>query len=152
MENLKIQPAAYADFPAIAVLIKEFWKFTAYDDPYDHRSALDALALALSMDLLFVLVIESEIQGFIAGVRFPLICNSNIQQVAELGYWINPEHRGRSGLRLLETLETAAISQGAKYVNMISMESSDPAVAESVYKRRGYTKAETTWIKHLRNK
>jgi hypothetical protein len=89
------------------------------------------------------------VEGFIAGILIPLLGNGNVFQVTELAYWVNPDHRGTAGYKLLVALEDQAKVLGAKYINMIALESSFPEVAVGIYERRLYRKLETTYCKEL---
>ena len=130
----------------------EFWQHTAYDDEFDPDHVLSMVKMAYDHDLLLVLEIDNCVCGFIAGVAIPLLGNGNVTQVTEMGYWINRDKRGQYGEVLIDGLEIAAENIGAVYINMISMESSHPEVAEHIYRKRGYEKIETVYCKRIGKK
>ena len=144
-----IRRATVQDYPAILVMSREFWLETAYDDPHDDEHVLFMIKMADDHDLLFVVDIDHQVEGFVAGLNIPLLGNKSVTCVTELAYWINPAARGRHGLGLIRALEKGAKAVGAKYINMIAMESSKPEVAAAIYARRGYRKVETTYSKQL---
>lgn len=128
---------------------QEFWKQTAYSDPHDDDTVLAMMKMADDQALLFVVEIHRQVEGFAAGLISPLLANQAVLQVTEIAYWINPAWRGYHGIALIEALEKGAAAIGAKYINMIAMESSHPEVAEAIYIQRGYRKFETTYCKEL---
>ena len=130
-------------------MAKRFWKLTHYDDAFDAYHVMEMVKLAAQSKLLLIHDVDDTVQGFIAGIAIPLLGNGNVVQVTELAYWINPEHRGNDGIALLVALEKAAEKVGAKYINMIAMESSAPWQAVAIYEARQYQKIETTYCKEL---
>lgn len=120
-----------------------------YSEPHDDEHVLVMVELAAEQRLLFVVDIDNQAVGFIAGIISPLLASSAAHQVTEIGLWINPAQRGRYGMALINILEKGAEAIGAKYMNMIAMESSAPEVAEAIYARRGYWKLETVYTKVL---
>lgn len=143
-----IRPAYAQELEICVSMAREFWQHTYYDDPFDDQYVYKMVELAYRHELLIVLEVHKRLCGFAAGVAIPLLGNAQVTQVTELAYWVNPESRGH-GLKLIEGFEKACRMVGAKYVNMIAMQSSSPEVAEKIYLRRGYTKIETTYCKKL---
>lgn len=148
MPVTRIRPGHPADFADVVEMSRRFWDLTIYDDPFDEDHVGKMVALTADCDLLLVVQCGYDLVGFIAGVAVPLLGNAAVLQVTEIGYWIEPDHRGR-GVELLDALERAAMLRGAKYLNMIAMESSRPELTQAIYRRRGYRKVETTWCKRL---
>lgn len=144
-----IRPATEDDFGLCLAMAEVFWKHTCYTDPFERDHVRSMIELAHDHKLLIVYDVEGTVQGFVAGLAIPLLGNASVTQVSELAYWINPAHRGNAGLALLRGLEQAAELIGAKYINMIAMESSAPDMAEAIYRSQGYYKIETTYCKEL---
>lgn len=66
---------------------------------------------------------------------------SGVRVASELFWWVEPEFRGHTGLKLLRLAEKWAVSRGAKVLQMIA-----PTVqTEQLYNRLGYTKVETSY-------
>lgn len=149
MINGSIRPAYVAEHGLVVDMSARFWELTWYEEPFDPWHVRKMVELAAANDLLLVLERAGGVHGFVAAIAQPLLGNGSCLQVTELGYWVDPEHRGH-GLGLLKGLERAALMVGAKYLNMIAMESSHPDIAEAIYRRRGYVKIESTWCKRLK--
>ena len=144
-----IRVATVKDIPAILDLAGVFWEHTVYEEPFDRAQCYHMVNLCLSQGLLAV-IDDQGIQGFVAGVKAPLIASSEASTGTELAYWVNPNVRGSGeGKKLLYFIEDLAREQGIKYWNMVSMESSNPELANALYERMGYKKVETTYQKVL---
>lgn len=66
---------------------------------------------------------------------------------AETVWWIDPAHRGRAAIAMLDAYEAWAASKGCKFAGMAGM-GDDPLVA-NLYLRRGYAVAEKHFLKAL---
>jgi len=62
-------------------------------------------------------------------------------------WWIEPEFRGRGALHMLSAYEAWAREVGCAYVGMAGL-GHDPRVGR-MYERRGYTRAETHFLKEV---
>ena len=144
-----IRRATAEDYPAIVAMSGLFWQVMPYSEPHDDDHVMVMVKLAQDQGLLFVLDIDCRVQGFIAGIKSPLLGSLEAHQVTEIAYWINPDSRGRYGMALIDALEKGAEAVGAKYINMIAMASSRPEVAEAIYTRRKYWKLETVYTKQI---
>lgn len=65
----------------------------------------------------------------------------------ETVWWIDPSHRGRAAVAMLDAYEAWAAEQGCKFAGMAGM-GEDPDVAK-LYLRRGYRVAETHFLKAI---
>lgn len=65
----------------------------------------------------------------------------------ETVWWINPAHRGRSAIAMLDAYEAWAAAKGCTFAGMAGM-GDDPDVA-ILYLRRGYHAAEKHFLKRL---
>jgi GNAT superfamily N-acetyltransferase len=63
-------------------------------------------------------------------------------------WWIDPAHRGRGAIRMLDAYEAWADDKGCHFVSMAGM-GADPDVSR-LYERRGYRVAETHYLKPLK--
>ncbi|UFZ05450.1 GNAT family N-acetyltransferase [Bradyrhizobium ontarionense] len=70
-----------------------------------------------------------------------------IWMAKETAWWIEPDHRGRSALAMLDAYEAWARGRGCIFAGMAGM-GDDPDVA-ALYRRRGYLGAETHYLKAL---
>lgn len=138
------------DLPAVVEMAREFWKHTRYDDPFDPDYVEYMTALALEHGLLAVLEINGVIEGFVAGLKAPLLACHAVLSGTEIALWVNEGGRkGRNGISLIKHIERMAKAQGVKYWNMIVMESCMPEVGATIYTRLGYKKSETSYTRIL---
>ena len=70
-----------------------------------------------------------------------------VKAATELIWWIEPTHRGRSAIAMLEAYEAWARERGCMFANMVGL-GSDPLPAR-LYERRGYIAAERHFMKTL---
>lgn len=143
-----IREATQDDIEQILIMCAHFWENTDYEEEFNAEDTRVMVQSALSQGLLAVAEVEAGVIGFVAGIKGPLMANHSVLTGTELAWWIEPEHRkGRLGIDLMLYIESLARIQGVKYWNMISMESSNPEVANRIYKRLGYIKSETSFTK-----
>ena len=62
-------------------------------------------------------------------------------------WWIDPTHRGRAAIRMLDAYDEWARKRGCAFAGMAGL-GGDPAVGR-LYERRGYLAAETHFLKRL---
>ena len=144
-----IREATEEDFPRILDMCESFWKETQFNVPFDRVHTELMVDMALDHGLLAVLDVDGVV-GFIAGIKGPLLANPDYLAGTELAWWVDPEHRkSKKGVDLMVFIEELARKQNIKYWNMVSMESSNPEVANKIYDRLGYHKSETSWTREL---
>ena len=138
------------DLPAVVEMAREFWKHTRYDEAFDADYVEYMTGLALAHGLLAILEIDGAIEGFVAGLKAPLLACHAVLNGTEIAWWVNPGARkGRNGIALMQHIEKMAKTQGVKYWNMIVMESCQPEVGAAIYERLGYKKSETSYTRIL---
>lgn len=93
-----------------------------------------------------VLEVAGEVQGVLmaASRRHEF---GPVVMAEETLWWIEPAHRGRSAIKMLDTYERWARERGCAYAGMKGM-GDDPDVAK-LYLRRGYLRAETSFLKRM---
>jgi len=145
-----IRKATEEDLPIILNMCRTFWKETRYTEEFDPDHTLAMIEMALDHGLLAVVEGNSEILGFCAAVKSPLLASREAWMATELAWWINPEHRTNGhGLELLAAMENLARDEGVKYFNVVSMQSSNPESANKLYIKTGYTLNEIVFTKEL---
>lgn len=138
------------DLDAVVQMAEEFWRHTRYDVPFDPVHVRSMAAMALDHGLLAILEIDGEAEGFVAGVKGPLLGNASVVSGTEIAWWVNPGARkGRNGIALMQHIEQMARDQGVKYWNMVYMESCMPEVVAAIYEHLGYEKSETSYTRVL---
>ncbi len=138
------------DLPAVVEMAREFWKHTRYDETFDADYVEFMAATAIDHGLLAILEVDGAIEGFVAGLKMPLLGNASVLGGTEIAWWVNPSARkGRNGIALMQHIEKMAKAQGVKYWNMIVMESCQPEVGAAIYESLGYKKSETSYTRIL---
>ncbi len=138
------------DLPAVVEMAREFWAHTRYDEEFDADYVEFMSAMALEHGLLAILELDGVVEGFVAGLKAPLLACANVLNGTEIAWWVNPSARkGRNGIALMQHIEKMAKAQGVKYWNMIVMESCQPEVGAAIYERLGYKKSETSYTRVL---
>lgn len=112
---------------------------------FDPEVARDALLMMLDRGAVFVTVVDDRIVGAIAGVCAPLWFSRDIA-ATELGWWVEPTHRGL-GNALRREFEHWAKAQGASVVNMSDVVLDDTTPAGALYEAAGYEMVERAWMK-----
>lgn len=70
-----------------------------------------------------------------------------VRMARETVWWIDPGHRGRGAIKMLDAYEAWAAERGCVFAGMAGM-GRDPDVGK-LYRRRGYRTAETYFLKPL---
>lgn len=70
-----------------------------------------------------------------------------VRVAKETVWWIDPAHRGRSAVAMLAAYEAWAKEHSCAFTGMAGM--GDASMVGSLYMRRGYQRAETTFLKAL---
>jgi GNAT superfamily N-acetyltransferase len=149
----KVRQATIDDLPEILVLARSFARESGTINliGFSNEHVNDALENFLVSEdkFLHVYEVDGEIVGVIGGFLFVSIV-APITQAAEVMWYVKPEYRGtKHSAELLASLEKWAKNNGAKILSMISMEECSPELVDRLYKRRGYVKTESTYVRRL---
>jgi|TARA_R110000803_G_C11804967_1_gene299895 hypothetical protein len=144
--NLIIRKAEKKDRKRVIEMAKNFYSVAGYDPhiPFDDETACELFECCMNMGLCYVAE-EDEVVGFVLGVAAPSIMNKNYLIGSELAWWVEPEHRGKVGIKLLKHIEQSAEEIGLKIWSMMALESQNPESVEKIYLNSGYKKTETTY-------
>jgi len=146
-----IRVAEIKDIPSIVDMGLMFWKESPFDIDADSDSIRDFALLCIGQNLLCVLEIDGNLEGFAAGIKGAMLGNVNISCGNEVAWWVNPSHRGgKNGIALLHFLEGMAKDEGIRFWTMAFMTSSMPEKVEGIYQRLGYEKTEVSYTKELK--
>lgn len=91
-----------------------------------------------------VLDLHGRAEGLLLAVAFEHPFGP-VRMAKETVWWIDPAHRGRSAIAMLDHYEAWARGIGCSFVGMAGM-GDDPEVGK-LYRRRGYSVAETCFLK-----
>jgi L-amino acid N-acyltransferase YncA len=137
------------DLAGVLAMARKFYTLSGYESviPFDDSSAERMILASAAQGMCFVAESDGNLIGFVLGMAFPSMVNSQYLIGAEMAWWVDPEHRG-VGVGLLSAIENAARQNGVKIWSMVALESSNPDFAESIYLRRGYEKTERTYSRY----
>ena len=89
-------------------------------------------------------------KGFIVGMIAPSFLHPDRLQCSELAWYVETEYRGTSvALRLMKMYEQHAKDRGCDKITMVCLESLNPLSTGNIYKKLGYNKLETHFIKEV---
>lgn len=131
---------------------REFWSQSPHGDiEHDDEHVANVAMGCIQNGMLAVLADDSSrAVGFCCGVVMPTLANPTVRQGTELAWWIDPEYRGKgNGRALLEFMEIVAREAECSVWTMVAMTDPDPAPAEALYQRHGYTLVEKSYSKRL---
>lgn len=112
---------------------------------YDPEVARDTILAIIDRGAVFVLESEGRVVGAIIGAQAPLWFSRDVA-ATELGWWIDPDYRGR-GNDLRREFEHWAHEVGASVVVMSDVTMDDATPAGTLYERAGYEMVERAWMK-----
>jgi len=127
-------------------MCKRFYDATGYKMPF-HFGSMKRTIKLLTESHVFLVYGDKPI-GMAAAMVAPAFFNANVIQAVELFWWVNPDARGVGGA-LLEGLEQAVKDKGASHLSMLCLESMEPQKVGEMYKRRGYSPVEHSYMKEL---
>ena len=132
-------------------LSHNFYRHTEYIKhiPLCEDSCRTYLETSVEQGLLIVCEFDGVIQGFAMALSYPFIMNADYKACAEIAWWVEPDYRGRCGVKLLRKLESQAKSQGVIFLSMMLLEAVEPEKVARIYEACGYTQAERTFLKVL---
>lgn len=143
-----IRDATPADLDAIVALGERFRTSTAYRLRVASTDRVRELAASLmSAEDGLVLVAEAatgDLVGLLAVIVHAQLF-SGTRVAGEIAWWVDPDHRGALGIRLLRAAEAWARRRGAETLEMIAP---NGQVAR-IYERLGYVPVEQSYQRRL---
>lgn len=140
---MEVRRATDADRFAVIGLLKEAHASSGMPFPFDAARA-DALFRG-HVETGLVLVLGSPADGVLMAAAMDHPYGAG--RIAKETVWfIRPEARGRSAIRMLDAYEAWAREQGCA---LVTMAAADFKPAQRLYERRGYAAAETHFLKRL---
>ena len=139
-----MRPAEHKDIPDIVRMGKAF--ASALGEDHDAESIEITARELIDSDIGVILIEDHAMAGALV---VPNFFHKSRLIATELFWWVDKEARGNgAGLRLLNGLESWAKSKDAERLTMVGMESLDPRIGV-LYKRAGYKKFETSYVRKL---
>ena len=149
-----ITKASIFDLEGITACAERFFEYAKYADddmPLDRETFGRTASMYISDGIVLLLKdgIYGRICGGIAGIIYPWVFNQSIPVMHEWFWWVDPEYRGSSGIKLLRKFEKESKKAGAVKIAMIKPETNLSEGVAKIYSRSGYKPLEETWIKSL---
>lgn len=161
--SVSVRRASFQDASAVLALARRFVQCLpfAHFVAFDEEAARSTILQALDRGVVFVLeegppLMAPEVDtgdgrrivGAIMGMLTPWWFSRELI-AAELGWWVDPDHRGHGDL-LRQRFEAWATVQHAPVVSMSDVRLDDATPAGELYARKGYECVERAWLKRLR--
>jgi GNAT superfamily N-acetyltransferase len=144
---IEVRPATLDDIPKCAEAGRRFYEFSPYTGvPYDEDSMRDLMESMIDQKMLIVAFNDGAVIGGIGGNLAPIFFNKKYTMAYEMFWWVDPEHRGKLGLKLLSTFESTALELGCSYLMMMTLAKNEVG---ALYERLGFSQSETGYIKRL---
>lgn len=145
--DIIVRKAVLDDKESCLDMAEKFYSLAGYSAhiPFNREDCGLLFDSALEQGLVFVADHDGPV-GIVLGLTMPSIVNRSYLVGSELIWWVNPEYRG-IGRNLLRSIQDAAQEIGIKMWSMISLESTNPEIAEGLYLSEGYTKTESTFVR-----
>jgi GNAT superfamily N-acetyltransferase len=145
-----IRVAGVPDVDAIVAMAGPFLNyshFTEYTE-IERDDIVFGICNLIDNGIIFVAEKEDEIVGCICGMITNLWFARNTKVAAELGWWVNEEHRGSTAsMRLLQAFENWAKEQGVKAITMSDLVIDGQTPTGQIYKKLGYELVERAHVK-----
>jgi GNAT superfamily N-acetyltransferase len=145
-----IREATHADIPAMMECARRFAATIKLEETvgFDETSVAGLLTQLIESPGGICLIAEDG-SGGAGGLVHPSMFNSAHLTGSELFWWVDPDKRGRVGLKLFWALEDAARERGAQSWMVSTMEALDHDGASKFYERRGYRPSDRNYIKRF---
>ncbi len=147
-----IRLAEHNDIPFLYPVLIDFFEYSnlgKWGLTADKLSVMKTISHLINNDdsVVFVSEKNNKITGSAAATNANWFGNFNQFKAQELWLWIDPDHRGRDGLRLLDGLIEWAKKMKVTSLMLISLPNKDRSKVERLYRLRGF---EPTEIIHER--
>ena len=148
------------DIDIITLMGRHFYNYSAFKDyglNFDFDSFRDFVRNVYDMTLKDTAVIlvavdnpTASVVGSIGGILVPWMLDQSQVIMAELWWWMEPDHRGGTGIKLVKTLEKEAQELGAQFMSMVTLGNRREDTLQQLYERMGYRHLEQYHLKGLR--
>lgn len=91
----------------------------------------------------------NELVGGLVGIMSSVWFRPGLRVATELAWWVDPEHRGAVGVRLLRRFEAWAISQDAELIALSDLVVDGIEPADGMFRKLGYTAIERCHVREV---
>ena len=145
-----IRKAGVPDVDAIVAMAGPFLNYSQFTDytEIERDDVVFGICNLIDNGIVFVAEKEGQIVGCICGIITNFWFARNTKVAAELGWWVNEEHRGSTAsIRLLQAFENWAKEHGVKVITMSDLVINGNTPVGPIYKKLGYEFVERAHIK-----
>lgn len=144
-----IRPATFNDIPIILSWSHKFVQEIPHPIEADEPSIEDTLSQLIESDD-GCLIVSRDGQSAIGGMIFPYHFNKAHLAAQELFWWVDEKDRKNGlGKKLLKGFSDWAAEKGATTLHMIALSNASHDHVENLYKKHGFDRLETTYVKLL---
>lgn len=139
-----IRRATDADIPAMVRMAGAFIAASGTGLPFDADYVAGSIRRHMVTPCTLALVLDVDgPHGMLCATvaRSPL---APVTVADELAWWIDPAHRGRHALRMIDVYISWGVDMGCERVGMSALANT---AVEKLYKRRGFEPAEAKYVK-----
>lgn len=154
MTSVQIRTATATDAPELVEMGRDFFdesplaKLTEFDEATFQLTIINLLTQSTGGVVLVIDTGESLV-GMAACVFYPLYFNMSAICSQEIFWFVKPEWRNGLGTALLDELERESARNGANIFMTASLSGNKDRALDRVYRRRGYTPSENSYIRKL---
>ena len=143
-----IREATAADLPPLLLIAEAFGDEAPDTHNYDLDKVEAMLRFCIYDDnaVVYVMEMDEQVVGGIVGVVAEMWASYDVS-ATEVAWFVDEKYRGRGALKLLRAFEDWAESKEADYITVADIEGI--ANLEPLYKRKGYSKVETSYSKRV---
>ena len=143
-----IREATTADVPTLLLISERFGSEAPDTHKYDAGKVERMLQFCIDDDnaVVYVMEVGGVVVGGILGVVAEMWASYE-RSATEVAWFVDKQYRGRGALKLLRSFEDWAESKDADYITVADIQGI--ANLEPLYKRKGYSKVETSYSKRV---
>lgn len=148
MTEYNIRLAAQDDKIHLISMCYNFFQKSPFNsqrfDPVKVNRILDEFLNGRKEEYIIFVLTHNELPvGMLAARAVPQLFSDDYMAIEQI-WWIDPEHRGRHSLKLLEIYEHWAKHVGTSFATLSDLEQNS---LEKIYTRKGYSLTEKSYIK-----
>ena len=143
-----VRPTTLRDLPEIIPLYHMFFKEGKLSGKPNPNSFRDGVVKLMDTGVVLSLVVGGVVRGTMAGAIYDDFITGDVS-CFEAFWYVDPDHRGRSGLKLFSRFEQEAKFRGAKRIWMIHLLALNSEKMERYYIKSGYELKEKVYVKEL---
>lgn len=116
---------------------------------YDPESIRTLVETFIKNDNTAVIVLEADdkVVGAMMGMIVPLYFNNDVLAAQQFSWFVIPEYRSISSLKLLYAFESWAVGKGVKIIFSGAKRNNEFEGMDKMMKRKGYFELESVYIK-----